>query len=140
VQGKYFEDLSIGQSEEQAYTVTDETIVKFAEVSGDDNPVHLDEDYAAKTQFGGRIAHGMLSASFISAVIGTRLPGHGSIYLSQSLRFRRPVKIGDEVIAKATVSELDAERGRVTLATVCTVAGKAVIEGEAVVMAPRKGA
>lgn len=140
MQGKYFEDLSIGQSEEQAYTVTDETIVKFAEVSGDDNPVHLDEDYAAKTQFGGRIAHGMLSASFISAVIGTRLPGHGSIYLSQTLRFRRPVKIGDEVIAKATISELDAERGRVTLATVCTVAGKAVIEGEAVVMAPRKGA
>jgi 3-hydroxybutyryl-CoA dehydratase len=140
LQGKYFEDLSIGQSEEMTYTVDEAAIVKFAEVSGDDNPVHLDEDYAAKTQFGGRIAHGMLSASYISAVIGTRLPGHGSIYLSQSLRFRRPVKIGDEVIAKATVSELDAERGRVTLATVCTVAGKAVIEGEAVVMAPRKGA
>ena len=140
MQGKYFEDLSIGQSDEMTYTVTEDTIAKFAAVSGDDNPVHLDEDYAAKTQFGGRIAHGMLSASFISAVIGTRLPGHGSIYLSQTLRFRRPVKIGDEVIAKATVSELDAERGRVTLATVCTVAGKTVIEGEAVVMAPRKGA
>lgn len=140
MQGKYFEDLSIGQSEELTYTVTEDTIVAFAEVSGDDNPVHLDEAYAAKTQFGGRIAHGMLSAGFISAVIGTRLPGYGSIYLSQSLRFRRPVKIGDEVIAKATVSELDAARGRVTLTTVCTVAGKAVIEGEAVVMAPRKGA
>ncbi|HET9161442.1 MAG TPA: MaoC family dehydratase [Caulobacteraceae bacterium] len=138
MQGKHFEDLSIGDFAEMTATVTDETIRKFAEVSGDDNPIHLDEAYAATTQFGERIAHGMLSAGFISAVIGTRLPGPGCIYLSQSLRFRRPVKIGDEVVAKATISALDADKGRATLETVCTVGGKAVIEGEAVVMVPRK--
>ena len=138
MQGIYFEDLSIGQSAELTYTVTDETIRGFAQVSGDDNPVHLDQAYAETTQFGGRIAHGMLSASFISAVIGTRLPGYGSIYLGQSLRFRRPVKIGDEVTARATVTGLEPEKGRVTLETVCLVAGKPVLEGEALVMAPRK--
>jgi 3-hydroxybutyryl-CoA dehydratase len=138
MQGIYFEDLSIGQSAELTYTVTDETIRKFAEVSGDDNPIHLDEAYAKSTQFGERIAHGMLSAGFISAVIGTKLPGPGCIYLSQSLRFRRPVKIGDEVTARATITALDADKGRATFETVCTVAGKAVIEGEAVVMVPRK--
>jgi 3-hydroxybutyryl-CoA dehydratase len=138
MQGIYFEDLSVGQSAELTYTVTDETIRKFAEVSGDDNPVHLDQAYAETTQFGGRIAHGMLSAGFISAVIGTRLPGYGSIYLGQSLRFRRPVKIGDVVTARATVTALDADKGRVTLETVCLVEGKSVLEGEALVMAPRK--
>ena len=138
MQGKFFEELSVGQSEEQTYTVTDEVIRKFADVSGDDNPVHLDEAFAAGTQFGGRIAHGMLSAGFISAVIGTRLPGSGSIYLSQTLRFRRPVKIGDEVTARATITALDAERSRATLETVCLVGGKSVIEGEATVLVPRK--
>lgn len=136
--GKFFEELSVGQSEELTYTVTDDTIRKFADVSGDDNPVHLDQAFAETTQFGGRIAHGMLSAGFISAVIGTRLPGYGSIYLAQSLRFRRPVKIGDEVVARATITGLDAERARATLETVCLVGGKAVIEGEALVMVPRK--
>lgn len=140
MQGKFFEELSVGQSDELTYTVTDEVIRKFADVSGDDNPVHLDQAFAETTQFGGRIAHGMLSGGFISAVIGTRLPGYGSIYLSQSLRFRRPVKIGDVVVAKATITALDADRGRATLETVCTVDGKAVVEGEALVMVPRKGA
>jgi len=138
MQGKFFEELSVGLSEEQTHTVTDEVVRKFADVSGDDNPVHLDETFAAGTQFGGRIAHGMLSAGFISAVIGTRLPGPGCIYLSQSLRFRRPVKIGDEVTARATITGLDAERSRATLDTVCVVGGKTVIEGEAVVLVPRK--
>ena len=138
MQGKFFEELSVGQSEEQTYTVTDAVIRQFAEVSGDNNPVHLDEAFAATTQFGGRIAHGMLSAGFISAVIGTRLPGPGSIYLQQSLRFRRPVKIGDEVTARATITALDAERSRATLETVCLVGGKSVIEGEATVLVPRK--
>jgi 3-hydroxybutyryl-CoA dehydratase len=140
MQGKFFEELSVGDFAEADYTVTDEVIRKFADVSGDDNPVHLDEDFAATTQFGGRIAHGMLSAGFISAVIGTKLPGPGSIYLSQSLRFRRPVKIGDVVTAKATITALDAEKARATFETVCTVGGKAVIDGEALVMVPRKGA
>ena len=136
--GKFFEDLSIGDSAETVSVVTEATIRKFAEVSGDDNPIHLDEAYAKTTQFGERIAHGMLSAGFISAVIGTKLPGPGCIYLSQSLRFRRPVKIGDEVTARATITALDADKGRATFETVCTVGGKAVIEGEALVMVPRK--
>jgi 3-hydroxybutyryl-CoA dehydratase len=136
--GKFFEDLAIGDRAEIVSTVTEQTIQKFAEVSGDDNPIHLDATYAATTQFGERIAHGMLSASFISAVIGTRLPGPGCIYLSQSLRFKRPVKIGDVVTATATITALDADKGRATFETVCTVAGKAVIEGEALVMVPRK--
>ena len=138
--GICFEDLSLGQSAELSYTVTADLIERFAEVSGDDNPVHLDQDYAVATQFGGRIAHGMLSASFISAVLGTRLPGKGAIYLSQSLRFRRPVRIGDQVTARATVTGLDAERARATLETLCLVDGKTVLDGEAVVMVPRKEA
>ena len=140
MQGIYFEDLSIGQSAELTYTVTDETIRGFAQVSGDDNPVPLDQAYAETTQFGGRIAHGMLSASFISAVIGTRLPGYGSIYLGQSLRFRRPVKIGDPVTAIVTVKALDAAKGHATLETVCQVNGKTVVDGEALIMVPRRAA
>ena len=138
-QGKFFEDLAVGDSAEMSFDVTDETLVKFAEVSGDDNPVHLDEDFARTTQFGTRIAHGMLSAGYISALVGTKLPGYGSIYLSQSLRFRRPVKIGDQVTVRGTITALDAEKGRATLETICTVAGKTVVEGEALVMPPRRG-
>ena len=109
-------------------------------MSGDNNPVHLDAAYAATTTFGERIAHGMLSAAYISAILGTRLPGPGAIYLSQSLRFRRPVKIGDVVVARCTVSALDDAKGRVTLETVCEVGGKTVMDGEAVVIAPRRTA
>ena len=140
MQGLFLEDLSIGQSAEMAHTVTDEDLRAFAAVSGDTNPVHLDEAYAASTIFKTRIAHGMLAASFISAVLGTRLPGPGAIYISQTLGFRRPVRIGDEVLTRATVQAIDAEKARVTLATVCEVAGKTVLEGEAVVMVPRKDA
>lgn len=139
-QGICFEDLKVGDSAEASYPVSAEVIEKFADVSGDDNPVHLDEAFAKTTQFGTRIAHGMLSGGFISAVIGTRLPGYGSIYLSQTMRFRRPVKIGDTVVVKATVTALDAEKGRATIETVCSVDGKTVVEGEALVMPPRRGA
>jgi 3-hydroxybutyryl-CoA dehydratase len=138
VSGLFFEDLQVGRSDELTRTVTEADITAFAQVTGDDNPVHLDEGYAAGTAFGGRIAHGMLSAGYISAVLGTRLPGPGAIYLSQSLAFRRPVRIGDAVTARATVSALDPAKGRVTLHTVCLVNGKPVLEGEAVVMAPRR--
>jgi 3-hydroxybutyryl-CoA dehydratase len=137
--GFYLEDLSIGQSAERSHVVTEADIAAFAAVSGDDNPVHLDEAFAAKTQFGGRIAHGILSATYISAILGVQLPGPGSIYLSQSLRFRRPVRIGDEVTARAVVSAIDTAAARVTLETSCSVAGKTVIEGEAVVMVLRRG-
>lgn len=138
--GLFLEDLTVGQSAELARTVTGDDLVAFAAVTGDSNPVHLDEAYAASTPFGGRIAHGMLSAGYISAVIGTRLPGPGAIYVSQSLKFRRPVKIGDTVVARAEITAIDFGRGRVTLKTVCSVAGKAVVEGEAEIMVPRRDA
>jgi 3-hydroxybutyryl-CoA dehydratase len=137
VQGLYFDELSVGQSAEITTVVGEADIEAFAAVSGDNNPLHLDEAYAASTPFGGRIAHGMLAGAYISAVVGTRLPGPGAIYLSQSLRFRRPVKIGDPVTATVTVTALDS-RGHATLATVCKVHGKTVVDGEAVVMVPRR--
>lgn len=138
MQGLFFEDLTIGQEAETTRVVAAADIDAFAAVSGDVNPVHLDEDFARTTSFGERIAHGMLSAAYISAVLGAKMPGPGAIYLSQSLRFRRPVKIGDAVTAKVTIQALDEKRGQATLATVCTVAGKAVVDGEAVVMVPRR--
>lgn len=138
MKGLFLEDLSVGQSAELTMTVTEKGIESFAEVTGDNNPVHLDEAYAATTPFKTRIAHGMLSAGYISAVIGTKLPGPGAIYISQALRFKRPVKIGDEVTAKATITEIDQEKARIVLETVCTVADKAVVEGEATIMVPRR--
>lgn len=140
MQGFYFEDLTVGQTAEMSRVVGAADIEAFAEVSGDNNPVHLDEDYAKTTTFGERIAHGMLSGAYISAVLGARMPGPGAIYLSQSLRFRRPVKIGDLVVAKATVKALDEGRGHVTLDTSCVVNGKTVVDGEALVIAPRRPA
>ncbi len=134
----YLDELSVGQSAQMVRIVTEADIVLFAQVSGDHNPVHLDEAFAAETPFKTRIAHGMLSAAYISAVIGTQLPGPGTIYMQQALRFKRPVKIGDEVTTIATISEIDPIKGRVSIDTVCLVAGKPVIEGEALVMAPRK--
>jgi 3-hydroxybutyryl-CoA dehydratase len=134
------EDLSVGQAAELTRQVSAGDVEAFASVTGDDNPVHLDEAYAAATPFGGRIAHGMLGAGYISAVIGTKLPGPGTIYVSQTLRFRRPVRIGDSVTARAEIVALDEPRARVTLKTTCLVNGKSVIEGEAQVMVPRRGA
>jgi len=140
MQGLFLEDLSLGQSAELVRTVDEAAIVAFAQVTGDENPVHLDEAYAATTPFKTRIAHGMLSAGYISAVIGTKLPGPGAIYMSQALKFKRPVKIGDVVTARATITAIDAEKGRVTLETLCEVDGKAVLEGEALIMVPRRPA
>lgn len=137
-QGKFFEDIAIGDQARLSRTVTEADVVSFATVSGDHNPVHLDAEYAAGTLFKERIAHGMLSASYISALLGMQLPGPGAIYLSQSLQFKRPVKLGDTVDAVVQVTAMDGEKGRVTLSCQCSVAGKAVLEGEAVVMAPRK--
>ncbi|MDP3854738.1 MaoC family dehydratase [Phenylobacterium sp.] len=140
MQGLFFEDLAEGQTAEITKIVGAADVEAFAAVSGDINPVHLDEAYARTTPFQGRIAHGMLSAAYISAVIGTRLPGPGAIYLSQSLRFRRPVKLGDPVVTRVTIQSLDERRGHVTLTTVCQVDGKTVVDGEAVIMVPRKPA
>ncbi|MCF8149209.1 MAG: MaoC family dehydratase [Burkholderiaceae bacterium] len=132
--GYDIEDITVGMSAELGKTITDADIVMFAGVSTDVNAVHMDEEFGKSTMFGGRIAHGMLSASLISAVLGNRLPGAGVIYMSQSLRFRAPVRPGDTVRAKVTVKEVIAEKCRVVLDTVCTVGGKVVIDGEAMVM------
>ena len=132
--GYYLEDLSVGMTSIFAKTVTEADIVMFAGVSGDTNPVHINQLFAEGTMFKGRIAHGMLSASFISTVVGTRLPGPGCIYINQSLRFRAPVKAGDTVVARATVKEILPARRRVVLTTVCTVGETVVIDGEATMM------
>ena len=132
--GYYLEDLSVGMTSIFAKTVTEADIVMFAGVSGDTNPVHINQLFAEGTMFKGRIAHGMLSASFISTVVGTRLPGPGCIYINQSLRFRAPVKAGDTVVARATVKEILPERRQVVLTTVCSVGETVVIDGEATMM------
>jgi 3-hydroxybutyryl-CoA dehydratase len=132
--GYDLEDLVIGMNASFTKTLTERDVVLFADASGDTNPVHLDEEYAKRTRFGGRIAHGMLSASVISAAIATRLPGPGSIYLSQSLNFRRPVKIGETVRASVTVKEILSGKRRAVLQTICEVDGRVVVEGDAVVL------
>jgi len=133
------EEIQPGQTASWKRTVTDDDIRRFAALSGDDNPVHLDADFAAKTRFKGRIAHGMLAASFISTVVGTKLPGYGCIYISQNLRFRAPVRIGDTVETTATVAEVDREKKRVRMETVCKVGDTVVVDGEATLLVPSKG-
>lgn len=134
----WLEDLEIGMTRHVTKMVTDRDIEMFAEVSTDRNPVHLDEDYARDTMFEGRIAHGMLTAGLISAVIGEQLPGHGTIYLGQSLKFMAPVRPGEAVRAEARVESIDLSRRRVTLATRCLVGDTVVLKGEAVVLAPSR--
>jgi 3-hydroxybutyryl-CoA dehydratase len=124
--------FTVGEEAILTKLVSDDDIKAFARISGDDNPVHINDDYAKGTMFGGRIAHGMLVAGLISAVLGTMLPGPGAIYLSQQLRFRAPVRPGDQVTARARITEWNSEKGRVTLLTdVINQEGSAVIEGEA---------
>ncbi len=131
-----FADLAVGQTASLGKTITEADILMFSAVSTDTNPVHLNAEAARESVFGERVAHGMLSAGLISAVLGTRLPGPGTIYMGQTLRFRAPVKIGDTVTATAEITALDPAKKRATLKTTCTVAGKAVIEGEATVQVP----
>ena len=132
----YFEDLALGMSEVLRKTIDSSDVVGFAEVTGDRNPIHLSEHFAAKTPFGTRIAHGLYTASLISAVLGTRLPGPGAIYISQTLNFRAPVKIGDTVTVTVTVAELMPEKSRARLSCVCAVGGETVLDGEALVKVP----
>jgi 3-hydroxybutyryl-CoA dehydratase len=131
-----FEDLAVGQTASLGKTITEADILLFAAVSTDTNPVHINAEAAKASIFGERIAHGMLSAGLISAVLGTRLPGPGTIYMGQTLRFRAPVKIGDTVTATVEITAIDAAKRRATLKTICAVAGKVVIEGEAQVQIP----
>ena len=134
-----FEDLHVGQTASLGKTITEADILLFAAVSLDTNPVHMNEEAAKASIFGTRIAHGMLSAGLLSAVLGTQLPGPGTIYMGQSLRFRAPVKPGDTVIATVEVTALNAEKKRATLKTICAVGEEIVIEGEAYVQVPSRG-
>ena len=134
--GYEFKELRVGMSTTFAKTITEADIVLFAAVSGDNNAIHINEEFAATTIFKGRIAHGMLSASVISAAIANKLPGPGAIYMSQNLRFRAPVRAGDTVRATVTVKELIPEKHRVLLDTCCRVRDEVVIEGDALVALP----
>ncbi len=133
--GHDFEDMHVGMTATFAKTITEADIVLFAGASGDNNAMHINEEFASTTPFKGRIAHGMLSASVISAAIANKLPGPGTIYMKQSLEFRAPVRAGDTVHATVTVRDMQAEKKRVVLETVCTVRGTVVITGEALVKA-----
>lgn len=137
--GYVFEDLAVGMTASASRTVTEADIQNFADVSGDHNPVHLDAAYAATTMFKERIAHGMLAASFISALIANALPGRGSIYVAQNLKFKAPVKIGDEVTTRLEVAALVPEKKFVTLKTQSLVRDKVVVDGEATIMVPSRG-
>lgn len=140
LRGKYIDEINEGMTAVFSKTVTEADIVLFAGVSGDTNPVHLDEEYARPTMFKGRIAHGMLTAGFISAVFGTKLPGPGCIYISQNLKFRAPVRAGDTVQARATITEVFADTNRIAMKTVCIVGNVVVVDGEALIMVPSRRA
>lgn len=134
----YIEELKPGMSESYSRTVTEEDIQKFGEVSGDFNPVHFDDAYARKTIFRGRIAHGLLTAGYISTVLGTKLPGAGAIFMAASIHFKAPVRIGDMVTAICTVREVIAEKKRVICDCICKVGENAVIEAEATLLVPSR--
>lgn len=136
--GYFLEELEIGQSAEFAKTISEADITLYAAVSGDTNPLHIDQVYGETTMFKGRIAHGMLSAGFISAVLGTLLPGPGAVYVSQSLKFKAPVRIGDTVTARCTLAEIEREKKRAKFNCECRVNDKIVIEGEAVLLVPTR--
>ena len=138
IKGLTIDQLEVGQKASFTKTVTEADVYNFAEVTGDFNPAHMNEEYAKNTAFKTRIAHGMLSAGFISAVLGTQLPGPGTIYLNQDLRFTKPVHFGDTITATITVEELVKEKNRAILKTVCTNQdGDVVVEGVAKVMPPK---
>jgi 3-hydroxybutyryl-CoA dehydratase len=134
----YIEDLKPGMHESFEKTVTERDIELFGEVSGDLNPVHFDEEYARKTLFRGRVAHGVLSLSYISTVLGMKMPGPGTIIMSATTRFKAPVRIGDTVRTTCTVRELLPEKRRVTFDCVCKVGDTVVVEAETLVMAPAR--
>lgn len=135
--GKSIDELSVGQCASVARQITQDDIDAFARISGDDNPAHVDPEWAARSRLGGRVAHGMLTAALVSAALGTLLPGPGSIYMSQTLKWLAPVRPDDMLTATVTVREIDEERGRVVLETVVERAGEPVLVGEALVKPPR---
>ena len=136
--GYFFEDLELGMSAEYGRIINDEEMRLFADLTGDTNPLHFDDDFAEQSRFGGRIVHGMCTAALISTVIGTRMPGPGCIYLSQSLRFTAPVRPGDAVVARAVVDRLIPERRRVEFETTCSVGDEIVLSGRALAQVPSR--
>ncbi len=134
----FIEDMREGMRAALEKTFTEDDVLAFAALTGDNNPAHVDADFAASSVFGRQVVHGMFTASLISAVLGTKLPGRGAIYVSQTIQFRKPVFIGDTVRAEVEISAIDARRKRITLATRCLVEGKPVLRGEAVVIAPSR--
>ena len=136
--GYCFEDLEVGMAASYAKTITEADIVLFAGISGDTNPVHLNQEFASTTMFQGRIAHGMLTASLISTVLGTKLPGPGCIYISQKLRFKGPVRAGDTITARVMITELLPQQRRVVLNTLCTVSGQIILDGNAEMLIPAR--
>ena len=136
--GHYFEDLKEGMQDAFAKTITNSDVSTFAGISGDTNPVHLNHEFASETMFEGPVAHGMLTASFISTVIGTKLPGPGCIYVSQDLRFLAPVKVGDTVTAICTVTKMIPKKRMIEMETICSVGGEPVLEGKAMILVPSR--
>lgn len=138
MRGRTIKEINLGDKSSYSRTVSEADVVLFGGVSGDLNPAHFNEEYSKETMFKGRIAHGMLSASYISTVLGMQLPGPGTIYLSQELKFTAPVKFGDTITATAEVMERIEEKNRITLETICiNQRGEVVVKGKAVVMPPR---
>ena len=135
-EGFSIEEMSLGQTASMSKTVTEADVVLFAGITGDFNPAHIDEEYAQNSMFKGRIAHGMLSAGFISATLAMKLPGPGTIYLGQSMKFKAPVRIGDTVKTTVTVTDINIDKKIVKLDTVCSVAGKPVVTGDCTMMKP----
>jgi len=139
--GQYFlEDLTVGMTADYDRVVTEDMIEAFADVSGDHNPLHLNEEYAQGTMFKGRIAHGILGASFISKIFGTQMPGKGSVYISQTLRFMAPVRIGDTVTTTVEVMDINHEKKRVAFKSRCRVGRTVVIDGDATILVPSRAA
>jgi len=134
----YLEDLEVGMRSELSAVVDEKAVLAFAELTGDHNPVHVDEEFAKTTAFGGRIAHGALTASYISAILGNQLPGAGAIFTGMELRFRRPVMVGSEVVASAEVAEINEKTRRVTMKVKCLANGKPAVSGVAHVVVPRR--
>lgn len=138
--GYYLEDLETGMSASVSKAFTEQDVAMYARVSLDDNPLHMNEAFAARTRTGGRVVHGMVTASLISAIIGTRLPGPGCLWMAQDNRFLAPVRIGETVRATATIDEIETAKQRARLTTICEVGEKSVLEGHALVWVPSRSA
>ncbi len=134
----YLEDLSVGQTVERKHIITDDQIQAFARLTGDYSPLHVDDEFASTSRFGRRLAHGMLTASFITEIIGMKLPARNGIYMGQTLSFMKPVFIGDEVLYRATITHLDSEKCRIRLQTQCFVDDQLVLDGESLIFVPRR--